>query len=296
LNIRDLQYLVAVYELKSFSKAADRCFVSQPTLSGQIKKLEASLDVQLIERSTRRILFTSLGEKVVEQARTLLALAEDIKQLTQQKNDPMEGDFHIGLIPTVGPYLLPKIIPSLKRQYPQLNLFLYELQTSELIDRLINGELDMAILAKLDWNYPIREWCLYKESLMLAVCDSDPLASSQTAVDQQLLEGRKMLMLQDGHCLRDQALDVCFAEGAKEDKSFQATSMNTLLQMVASGAGSTLVPELACDKDVKGVTFLPFSGVPPCREIVMVGRRSGVRKSAIEVISNLVISIIKQTI
>jgi len=292
LNIRDLQYLVAVYDLNSFSKAADRCFVSQPTLSGQLKKLEDELGASLMERSTRKVLFTPLGKRVVAEARSLLNTVQNIKQLAKQTDDPMAGDFHIGLIPTVGPFLLPKIIPLINQSFPRMNLYLHELQTEVLIERLLKGDLDAAILAKLDWNHPIQEIPLYLEELKLAVSANDPISegiqSTNRSVSRSVLEDRTVLMLEDGHCLRDQALGVCFAEGAKEDRRFQATSMDTLLHMVATGVGITLVPELAAQEDQLGVNFFSFSEPVPRREIIMVSRSNSARESSLEQISSLI--------
>ena len=288
MNIRDLQYLVAVYDLHSFSKAAESCFVSQPTLSGQLKKLEGELGAPLMERSTRKVLFTQLGEEIVREARTILSTVDHIKQLAKQTDDPMAGDFHIGLIPTIGPFLLPKIITSLNLEYPQMHLFLHELRTEVLIDKLLKGGLDVAILAKLDWDYPVVELPLYSEELMLAVADSDSIAATQDAVSRSVLKQRPVLMLEDGHCLRDQSLAVCFAEGAKEDKRFQATSMNTLLHMVATGAGLTLIPKLAISANVAGVSYLSFKGPVPHREVIMLTRKNYARSEAVRKLADLV--------
>ena len=288
MNIRDLQYLVAVYDLHSFSKAAERCFVSQPTLSGQLKKLEGELGAPLMERSTRKVLFTQLGEKVVREARAILSTVDHIKQLAKQTDDPMAGDFHIGLIPTIGPFLLPKIIGSLNAHYPQMNVFLHELRTEVLIDKLLKGELDVAILAKLDWDHPVVELPLYSEELMLAIADNDSIALTQNTVSRTVLKQRPVLMLEDGHCLRDQSLAVCFAEGAKEDKRFQATSMNTLLHMVATGAGLTLIPKLAISANVAGVSYLSFKDPVPQREVIMLTRKNYARSEAVIKLAELV--------
>lgn len=292
MNIRDLQYLVAVYDLNSFSKAAEQCFVSQPTLSGQLKKMEVALGTVLMERSTRKVLFTPLGKAIVEEARNILHGVEHIKQLAQKSDDPMAGDFHIGLIPTIGPFLLPKIIPELKKKYPQMNLFLYELKTEVLIDKLLKGELDAAILAKLDWDQPIKEFQLYQENFMLAVSSNDKLAKIKIKVNRSVLNGRSVLMLEDGHCLRGQALGVCFAAGADEDKQFQATSMDTLLHMVATGAGITLIPEMASNKNIQGVKYIPFSKPAPNREVVLVSRNNSAREQAIKNVASLIKSIV----
>lgn len=288
LNIRDLQYLVAVHDLHSFSKAAEHCFVSQPTLSGQLKKLEAELGAPLMERSTRSVLFTQLGEQIVHESRSILATVDHIKQLAKQTDDPMQGDFHIGLIPTIGPFLLPKIISSLNVEYPQMNVFLHELQTEVLIEKLLKGELDAAILAKLEWDHPIVEVPLYSEELMLAVADHDIIAATQEAVSRSVLKQRPVLMLEDGHCLRDQALGVCFAEGAKEDKRFQATSMSTLLHMVATGAGLTLIPKLATREGVTGVSYRSFENPIPERDVVMIIRKNYARSDAVTKLAELI--------
>ena len=293
MNIKDLQYLVAVYELHSFSKAAERCFVSQPTLSGQLKKLEQELNAPLIERSTRKIIFTQLGKSVVNEARIILSTANNIRELAKQADDPMQGDFHIGLIPTIGPFLLPKIISEINVVFPKMNLFLYELQTEVLIDRLLKGQIDAAILARLDWQYPIKELPLYKESLKLAINSTNPLAKIKKPLDQSVLDGQSVLMLEDGHCLRDQALGVCFSAGANEDKRFQATSMDTLLHMVATGAGITLIPELACDNKLEGVTFQAFKKPVPEREVIMAVRRQNPRNTTFTALARLISSLIK---
>lgn len=295
MNIRDLQYLIAVHDLNNFSKAAERCFVSQPTLSGQLKKLEEELGAALMERSTRQVLFTPLGEGVVAQARNILLSVDHIKNLARQSDDPMAGDFHLGLIPTIGPFLLPLVMPALNAQFPKLNLYLYELRTEDLIQKLLKGQLDAAILAKLNWDYPVQEQHLYHENMNLAVAQSDTLAKHSTPVEREVLIDRSVLMLEDGHCLRDQAMGVCFAAGAKEDHRFQATSMDTLLHMVATGAGMTLIPELACNTNLSGIKYLTFTEPRPSREIVMLMRNNSARKSAVEGIAKVISATITHT-
>ena len=293
MNIRDLQYLVAVHDLNNFSKAAERCYVSQPTLSGQLKKLEDELGSELIERSTRQVLFTQLGEEVVRYAREALQTVERIRVAAQQSSDPMAGDFHLGLIPTVGPFLLPIIMPELTHKYPQANLFLYELRTEELLDKLHRGEIDAAILAKLDWDQPVNQIELYDESMQLAVSTGDPLLNSQVAIggkplELDVLDDREVLMLEDGHCLRDQALDVCFSAGAKEDQRFKATSMDTLLHMVATGTGMTLIPDLATRNKMQGIRFLQFAKPVPQREVVMLTRKNSARMPALNTLAETI--------
>ncbi|MBX2848548.1 MAG: DNA-binding transcriptional regulator OxyR [Acidiferrobacterales bacterium] len=294
MNIRDLQYLVAVHDLNNFSKAAERCYVSQPTLSGQLKKLEDELGSELIERSTRQVLFTQLGEEVVRYAREALQTVEQIRSVAKQSMNPMQGDFHIGLIPTVGPFLLPLIMPELSARYPKSNLFLYELRTEELIEKLLKGEIDAAILAKLDWDYPVAQTDLYEEPMQLAVSTSDAVLMNEESVSLDVLDDREVLMLEDGHCLRNQALDVCFSAGAKEDQRFKATSMDTLLHMVATGTGMTLIPELATRSQVQGIRFLKFNDPVPKREVVMLTRKNSARMLALDNIANTVIETINR--
>jgi len=278
MNIRNLEYLVAVHDMNNFSKAAERCYVSQPTLSGQLKKLEHELKAPLIERSTRQVLFTALGEQVVNMARDVLLTVENIRETAKATEQPMAGDFHIGLIPTIGPFLLPMLMPVLSQEFPKAKLYLYELQTDVLLKKLSKGEIDAAILAKVDSNHSLQEVPLYKESMRLAVRQGDPISKLTGSVDLSVLNNESVLMLEDGHCLRDQALGVCFSAGAHEDVRFQATSMDTLLHMVATGTGMTLVPELASRKPVSGVSYISFNEPQPSREIVMLVRNNTARK------------------
>ena len=288
MKIRDLQYLVAVYDLKSFSKAAQACFVSQPTLSGQLRKLEQELGVVLMERSTRKVLFTEVGERVVSEARDMLAGVERIKSLVTEFDDPLVGEFHLGLIPTVGPFLLPLITADLQQQFPAMRLFLHELQTEALIEQLLAGNIDAGIVAKLDWDYPLVEWTLFNEPLVLAVPEKHHLARAKSPVSRTVLDGQTLLMLEDGHCLRDQALGICFAENANEDEQYQATSMNTLLHMIAAGHGMTLVPALATNQPLEGVSYHRFKASEPKREIILVGRKQGARLAGLEKIARFI--------
>lgn len=289
MNIRDLQYLVAVHETSNFSKAAEKCFVSQPTLSGQLKKLEESLGATLMERSTRKVLFTQLGEQVVDEARKVLMTINNISDLARQNDEPCAGDYHLGLIPTVAPFLLPLVMPAISAAFPKMNLFLHELRTEELLDKLTKGEIDAAILAKLDWDLPVTEFSLYAENFHLAISDKDPIASRARPVARTVLEDRSVLMLEDGHCLRDQALGVCFSAGAIEDQRYKATSMETLLHMVASGPGMTLVPELACLKELPNICYIPFLDPQPNRDVVMLVRNNSSRLSALKQVRNIIV-------
>lgn len=252
--------------------------MSQPTLSGQLKKLEGELNAPLMERTTRQVLFTALGEQIVSLAREVLLTVDNIRATAKANEKPMVGDFHIGLIPTIGPFLLPLVMPVFSQHFPDAKLYLHELQTETLLDKLSRGEIDAAILAKADARSSLHEIPLYRESMKLAVCDDGPLSNKRRTVDLSILNNRSVLMLDDSHCLRQQVLDICSAAGAHEDNRFQATSLDTLLHMVATGYGLTLVPDLASRRSMQGVSYIPFDYPQPSREIVMLLREHTVRK------------------
>ncbi|BCL71406.1 Hydrogen peroxide-inducible genes activator [Vibrio nigripulchritudo MADA3029] len=273
MNIRDFEYLVALAEHKHFRKAAEACFVSQPTLSGQIRKLEDELGTALLERSSRRVLFTEAGLQLVEQAKRILGEVKVFTDMATLQGKEMSGPLHIGFIPTVGPYLLPKIIPNLKEQFPDLELFLHEAQTHQLVRQLEEGRLDCLVLASVAETAPFKELALYDEPMSVAVpCDHE--WAERDEIDMLELNGKTVLALGDGHCLRDQALGFCFAAGARDDERFKATSLETLRNMVAAGGGITLLPELSVPSEKKrdGVCYVRASNPQPSRKIVLVYR------------------------
>lgn len=273
MNLRDLEYLVALSEHQHFRKAAEACFVSQPTLSGQIKKLEEELGSALLERSSRKVLFTEVGQELVGQARNILSEVKRFKEMASCQGDAMSGPIQIGFIPTVGPYLLPKIVPGLKSEYPQLEMFLHEAQTHVLVKQLQEGKLDCVVLAQVEETEPFHELDLFDEPLMLAVPEAHPW-SERSGIEMHELNGKTVLALGDGHCLRDQALGYCFAAGAEDDQRFKATSLETLRNMVAAGSGITLLPKLAVPevKTKDGVCYLSANDPTPARKIVLAYR------------------------
>ncbi|MGY3862358.1 DNA-binding transcriptional regulator OxyR [Aeromonas lacus] len=279
MNLRDLEYLVALDEEKHFRKAAERCFVSQPTLSGQLRKLEDELGVILIERTSRKVLFTPAGDAMAQQARRVLKEVRELKSIGQHFSEPMSGEIHIGFIPTVGPYLLPRIIQALRESFPQLEFYLYEEQTQSLLKRLEEGELDCVILAEMAGMEGFGSIPLYHEPMWLAVPCQHPEASAKE-VPLGHLKGKKLLMLEDGHCLRDQAMGFCFAGGIGEDQRFKGTSLETLRNMVAAGSGMTLIPRLAvpADRDEGGVSYRPVIDPVPGRTISLLYRHYSVRR------------------
>ncbi len=280
MNLRELEYLVAVAEESHFHKAAQRCFVSQPTLSGQLKKLENELGVLLVERSTRQVAMTDVGKAVAEQARDILAQVKGIREIAQTSQDVMAGELQLGLIPTLAPYLLPQIMQQIHKQYPQLKLWLHEYQTAVLLEKLHRAELDLLILALPVDTDEFAELDLFQESFLLAVPRDEKLAE-QPIISLGDLDSREMLLLEEGHCLRHQALDVCFMAGATENAAFQASSLETLRHMVGEGMGLTLMPELAVpDKQTKKdpIRYLPFRDPAPSRRIGMLYRKSSHRE------------------
>jgi len=294
MNFRDLQYLVAIDELKHFHNAAEKCFVSQPTLSGQIKKLEEELGVLLIERNNRQVMMTEVGKRIVKQAKIVLSEANEIKTIAQSFQNPMVGEIKIGLIPTLAPYLLPLIIPMLKKTYPLLQIWLHEHQTAVLLKKLQEGDLDALILALPIDTDEFETIDLFKESFYLAVPANSPLAT-RSRIKTTDLNAKDILLLEEGHCMRGQALDVCYANGANEFSGYRATSLETLRYMVAEGIGMTLLPELAIPKRTTksdSIKYIPFANPSPYRRIGLLFRRHTSRKTTMENIAKIIQAIL----
>lgn len=289
MNFRDLKYLITLEQLRHFRKAADQCFVSQPTLSGQIKKLEDELGIQLVERSSRKVIFTNAGLDVVAKAKTILLEKSALEDIAISHMSPMKGALHIGLIPTVAPYLLPVIISTVKETFPDLVLYLYENKTSILLKQLDEGQLDCIILPILPEMKTQKQYHLYTEPLELAIPDSHAWHNKKS-ISINKLQGQNLLMLEGGHCLRDQAMGYCFAAGAVEDNSFKATSLETLRHMVSANSGLTVFPKLAvpASRQQNGVTYLPFSPPEPTREIALLCRENNARNECFKQLSALI--------
>lgn len=289
MNIRDLEYLVSLAEQKHFRRAADACHVSQPTLSGQIRKLEDELGIMLLERTSRKVLFTQAGMLLVEQARTILREVKVFREMASQQGEEMSGPLHIGLIPTLAPYLLPHVIPLLHQRFPQLEMYLHEAQTLSLLDQLDAGKLDCVIIALVKESEAFIEVELFDEPMLLAVYEDHPWAD-RDRVPMAELSGEKLLMLEDGHCLRDQAMGFCFEAGADEDIHFRATSLETLRNMVAAGSGITLLPALAVPQQRKrdGVVYLPCYKAEPKRHLGLVYRPGSPLRGRYEQLANTI--------
>jgi LysR family transcriptional regulator, hydrogen peroxide-inducible genes activator len=290
LKLKDLRYLVAVADTRHFGRAAAKCFVSQPTLSAQLRKLEASLGVQLIERQPRRVALTEAGQEVARRAREMLQTADAIVTVSQTRRDPLAGQLRLALLPTVGPYLLPHVALKIRKALPRLELMLYEYRTEPMLERLHNGEIDVGILALPVHDDTLMTRELFEEPFVLALPESHRLAS-RTQVKPSDLDEETLLLLEDGHCLRDQALAVCARTRVHEKQDFRATSIETLRQMVAAGAGVTLLPELASRGaygNLRGMTTRPFARPVPVRHIGAVWRKSSARGKAIEAVCDLI--------
>jgi len=277
MNLRDLQYLVALADHRHFGKAATASFVSQPTLSMQVKKLEKELGVELVERNRGQILLTEAGEAVVERARVILGEVDDINRIATQATDPESGSLRLGLFPTLAPYLLPHVVPKIHERFPHLELLLVEEKTAVVHASLRDGSLDAGLMALPEPDDLLHVEPLFEEDFLLAVPADHPLAREGGPVDGSVLATEHVLLLEEGHCLRDQALEVCALAGAHERSGFRATSLETLRQMVAASVAVTLLPRLAVSPPVAnspGVALLPLVGPVPSREIGMFWRES----------------------
>jgi LysR family transcriptional regulator, hydrogen peroxide-inducible genes activator len=290
LKLKDLRYLVAVADCRHFGKAAERCFVSQPTLSAQLKKLEEYLGVQLIERQPNNVSLTEAGNQIVSRARRILEASDEVVTLARSHRDPLAGRLRVALLPTIGPYLLPRIAPPLRKAMPRLELQLYEYQTGPMLEKLQGGELDVGILALPVDLEGLEARELFVEPFIVALPDQHKL-TKRDSVKIDDLKDETLLLLEDGHCLRDQALEVCSRIGVQEKQDFRATSLETLRQMVATGAGLTLLPELASRGaygNAKGVVIRPFAKPAPSRHVGAVWRKTTARRPAIDAICKLI--------
>ena len=276
MNLRDLRYLVALAEHKHFGRAADSVFVSQPTLSTQIMKLEEELGVSLVERTPRKVLLTEVGQEIVKRAREVLTEIEQIREIARRTLDPESGSLRLGIFPTLGPYLLPHVVPRIRERYPRLELLLVEEKTEEILRQLREGRLDAGILALPVHDAHLHVERLFDEPFVLAVPTDHPLAK-RSSISLNQLEDQSLLLLEEGHCLREQALEVCQLAGAAEKGGFRATSLETLRQMVAADVGITLLPMLAVKPPIpanENIHLVQFRTRPPSRHIAMIWRKS----------------------
>lgn len=273
MNLNDLNYLLALAEYRHFGKAAKACLVSQPTLSIQLKKLERALGVQLFERGQKKVLITASGLSIVEQAKNVLNAVNELERLAKLANDPFSGELRLGLIPSLGPYLLPHILPLIKHQLPKLTLYLYEDKTEALLTQLNQGSLDAVLLALPVQHKSMVVHTLFEEPFFLVMPVSHSLHNAKE-LRLKDLNHDNLLLLEEGHCLRDQALEVvCHKKSKiKEKMNYRATSLETLRHMVASGAGITLLPLLALEEQPL-ITNKSFANPMPSRKIGILWRK-----------------------
>ncbi|MDG1286881.1 MAG: LysR substrate-binding domain-containing protein [Rickettsiales bacterium] len=288
MNIRDMEYLVTVADLSSFSRAAEQCNVSQPTLSAQIKKLEQTLQTPIFERSNKKVMVTETGAEIIKAARRLLHEAETIREIGRLAQDPRSGTFRLGAFPTLSTYIFPQLVPLVKEALPKLRLILVEDKTAALIKRLKRGELDAALIALPITEDSLVSKKLFEDKFRLAVPLDHKLAQ-EPQVRMTDLSRHRLLLLEEGHCLRDQAMEVCQLTGAAE-QDFRATGLETLRQMVKAGTGITLMPEIAISGDETGIHYLSFQSPAPRREIGLVWRKTTARTTVIEEMIDLLVA------
>ena len=309
MTLTELKYIVAVARERHFGKAADSCYVSQPTLSVAVKKLEDELEIKLFERSAGEVTVTPLGEQIVQQAQSVLDQAARIREIAKHGKDPLDGPLNLGVIYTIGPYLLPDLVRQVIARTPQMPLVLQENFTVKLLEMLRAGEIDCAIMAEPFPDAGLATAALYDEPFMAVVPATHPLAERKSVTSAEL-KSETMLLLGTGHCFRDHVLEVCpefarfssNAEGIR--KSFEGSSLETIKHMVASGIGVTLVPRLSVPADglkpkargrkdsTQMVRYLPISDgegrEPPMRRVVLAWRRSFTRYEAIAALRNAI--------
>ncbi|MCS7100932.1 MAG: LysR substrate-binding domain-containing protein [Burkholderiaceae bacterium] len=302
MTLTELKYIVALARERHFGRAADACFVSQPTLSVAVKKLEEELGVLLFERRANEVTVTPAGERIVAQASRVLAEAARIKELAQEGRDPLAGPLRVGVIYTIGPYLLPHLVPRLLQDVPGMPLLLYENFTTRLLEMVKAGEIDVAILALPLPEAGLMMQPVYDEPFVVAVPRGHPWAKrrgAQQGVRAEELKDQTMLLLGTGHCFRDQVLEVCpemmrlssDAEGIQ--KTFEGSSLETIRHMVASGLGITLLPVSSVPaKTPRGslIEYVPFAPPPPDRRVVLVWRKSFPRQPAVEALRRAIVA------
>jgi LysR family hydrogen peroxide-inducible transcriptional activator len=302
MTLTELRYIVAVAREHHFGRAAEACFVSQPTLSVSIKKLEEELDVKIFERGANEVTVTPLGGEIVRQAQAVIEQAAAIKEIAKRGKDPVSGPLRLGVIYTIGPYLLPDLVRHAIELVPRMPLMLHENFTAKLLEMLRTGELDCAIMAEPFPDAGLAVAPLYDEPFMAAVPKQHPLARRKS-ISTEELKSQTMLLLGTGHCFRDHVLEVCpeyarFVSNPPDGgrggfdgirQSFEGSSLETIKYMVASGMGVTVVPQLSVPKDVQPhIRYIPFTRPVPTRRVVLAWRRTFTRYEAVAALRNAI--------
>jgi LysR family hydrogen peroxide-inducible transcriptional activator len=295
-TFRQLEHLVLLAEHGHFGRAAQAGHVTQSTLSASIKELENILQASLVDRTKRRVVFTPLGREIVERARRILREGEDLVEAARAESEPLSGTLRMGVVPTIGPFLLPNVLPRLRRAYPALRLYLVEDLTSRLVEELHAGNLDIVLLALPYECGNVEMRALFRDPFKVALPHGHPLAGGKKIDLEQLRHG-ELLLLKEGHCLREQALAACRLVDRKQLEPVEATSLYTLVQMVDNGLGVTLLPQLAIDAGIlKGTTLaaLPTTGEQPSREVGLVWRRGTGRQREFELLASVLTQLIEE--
>lgn len=277
-TMKQLQYLVALADTQHFGRAAQRCYITQSTLSAGIRDLEAVLGISIAERSNRHVLITRVGMQIADRARAILRDAEEVMEMARAGRSPMTGEMRLGVIPTIGPFLLPRVLPVLRDRFPELTIYLREEQTAPLLARLEEGELDVALIALPYATEDLSVEVVLKDEFLFACHRTHALANTDE-VALEALAGEQLMLLAEGHCLRGHTLDACGVGDTKARAQFEASSLHTLVQMVAAGIGVTLIPRLAVDGYVIQGTGISLSklAVPASRDIGLAWRPTSLR-------------------
>jgi LysR family hydrogen peroxide-inducible transcriptional activator len=286
ITLRQLQYVLAVAEHRSFRKAAAECHVAQPSLSAQIAQAEEALGVQLFERDQRRVVVSGAGEALLERVRALLASADGLVDAARELSDPFSGTLRLGIIPTLGPYLLPEVAPVLRDAYPKLTFLWTEEKTARVVELLDSGELEGGVVALESDLHDLQHVVLGRDPFVLAAAPTHPLARARGPLKPERLEGERMLLLDDGHCFRDQALSFCTQRGVAE-AGYRATSLPTLVQMAAAGDYITLLPRLSVPVENRrdSLCVRELSPRGPSRTVVLAFRRGSARERTLRAVA-----------
>ena len=294
MNLRDLRYILAVAEERHFGRAAERCHVSQPTLSGQLRELEDRLGVQLVERSRSKVVLTPLGREIAARAKTVLRDVHDVVELAKQGQAPLGGTIRVGVLPSLGPYFLPRILPDLHKRYPELKLYVREGLPAELLERLDDGGLDFLFFPLPVKGAELRSVRLFREPLWVVVPGDHRLAGRET-IQRSDLQGETFLTLERGHRLHDQVRELCEQYGAELSLDYEGTSLDTLRQMVAMGMGLAFLPALYVRSEIrppKEVSILNTTARPPSRRIAMAWRKQSPRADRFRELADVVRAIV----
>ncbi|HKI59632.1 MAG TPA: LysR substrate-binding domain-containing protein [Mariprofundaceae bacterium] len=289
-TLKQLRFLIALDEQRHFSKAAKACFVSQSAFSIAIKELETKLQVHLVDRTNRSVTFTEIGQAIVDQARRCMAEIETLVAIAESRQQPLSGRLTLGVIPTIAPFLLPTILPEIHRKFPQLQLYLREEKSQLVYEQLLEGKLDLILMALPYEMKGVVTMPLYRDPFLFANCQkSQWVKKNKAPIDIDELPDESVLLLDDGHCLRDHALQACRLNDSEQISRFSATSLQTLLQMVASDIGVTFIPDMAKDSLILKGSNIELSPMPTesYREIGLAWRKGSARADEFRLFGSL---------